>query len=81
MKDFQNLPFGRHFETKAVKIHDVLTEPDVRDLLGMKEEEFEAFRKETGLPFIRISEEKRLYFGQDVVELLSKRRVVPGRAV
>ena len=78
MKD---LPFGRYLNTEGIRIQDVLKESELRELLEMNEQEFETFRKETDLPFIEITEQKRLYFGQDLVELFSKRRIVPGRTV
>jgi len=78
MKD---LPFGRYLNTEGIRIQDVPKESELRELLEMNEQEFETFRKETGLPFVEITKGKRFYFGQDLVELFGKRRVVPGRSV
>lgn len=76
----KGLPFGRSLDLEGIRIQDILTEGGLRKLLEMDRDEFERFRKENDLPFIQVTEQKRLYFGKDVVELFGRWRIVPGRS-
>lgn len=76
----KGLPFGRSLDLEGIRIQDILAEGELRKLLDMDEQQFKDFQEKTGLPFIKITDRTRLFFGSDLVELFGKLRVVPGRS-
>ena len=56
-------------------IQNLLTENELCELLGVKRETISVYRNEQGLPFLKVSNTRRLYLEEDVIEWLLARRV------
>ena len=63
-------------EENKYGISNLLTETDVLDLLGINKTALGRLRNELGLPFIRISNNCRLYLEADLMDWFLSKRVV-----
>ena len=64
----------------GITLHNVLTENDLCELLGMKKSQIADLRNLKGLPFIKLGRNNRLYFEQDVIAFFRQQRMVLNRS-
>ena len=57
-------------------VDDILTEPELLSLFGIKKPTLDTLRWEHGLPYCRVTRTARLYLLEDLFMFLEKRRVV-----
>jgi hypothetical protein len=63
-------------EMPKITLQDVLTEKGLCDLLGMSSEQIADLRRNKGLPFIKVNQQKRLYFESDIIEFFRQNRII-----
>jgi hypothetical protein len=63
-------------ETKVENLNEIITEPELLDLLGIKKSKLADLRSNQHLPFCKISQNARVYLVPDVLEFLTSRRMV-----
>ena len=69
-----------HQETGSVTLQNVLTETVLCELLGMNKGKLADLRNQKGLPFIRLSRTKRLYFERDIIDFFESQRTILNRS-
>ena len=57
-------------------LHDILTEKELLDLLGIKKSALNDLRYRHKLPFCKISNTNRIYLVKDVLDFIASKRVV-----
>ena len=67
-------------ETGSVTLQNVLTETVLCELLGMTKGKLADLRNQKGLPFIRLSRTKRLYFERDIIDFFESQRTILNRS-
>jgi predicted DNA-binding transcriptional regulator AlpA len=53
---------------------DVLSEPDVLEVFGMKRSQLDRLRSAKGFPYVKLSHTNRVYLFPDVAEWLCRNR-------
>ena len=57
-------------------LKNVLTEQDLLDLLGLTKTQVTDLRLNKKLPFIKVNQNARLYFEDDIIQFFYKSRVI-----
>jgi hypothetical protein len=57
-------------------LHDILTEKELLDLLGIKKSALNDLRYRHKLPFCKISNTNRIYLVKDILDFIASKRVV-----
>jgi len=57
-------------------LDDILTEKELLDLLGIKKSALDSLRRNSQLPFCKVTNNNRVYFVADILEWLKPRRKV-----
>ena len=60
-------------------LKNVLTEQDLLDLLGLTKSQVSDLRRNKKLPFIRVNQNARLYFEDDIIDFFYRSRVIMDR--
>ena len=63
-------------DNQEATLKNVLTEKDLLDLLGLTKGQVSDLRLKKGLPFIKVNQNSRLYFEDDIIEFFYKSRVI-----
>jgi len=65
--------------SQKATLKNVLTEQDLLDLLGLTKIQVSDLRLNKGLPFIKVNQNARLYFEDDIIQFFYKSRVILDR--
>ena len=60
-------------------LKNVLTEQDLLDLLGLTKRQVSDLRRNKKLPFIKVNQNARLYFEDDIIDFFYRSRVILDR--
>ena len=60
-------------------LKNILTEQDLLDLLGLTKSQVSDLRRNKKLPFIRVNQNARLYFEDDIIDFFYRSRVIMDR--
>ena len=66
-------------DNQRATLKNVLTEQDLLDLLGLTKTQVSDLRLKKGLPFIKVNQNSRLYFEDDIIQFFYKSRVILDR--
>jgi hypothetical protein len=58
------------------RLNDVATEQELLDLFGIKKTALDDLRYRHQLPFCKVTKNSRVYFVEDVLKFLQKRRTI-----
>jgi len=61
-------------------IENLISEDNLCELFGLKKEGIGILRREEGLPFLKIQQNRRLYLESDVMDWLVSRKVTLNQA-
>ena len=57
-------------------LNEVMTEPELLELLGIKKSKLNDLRYNNHLPFCKVSRTNRIYLVGDVLDLIKSRRMI-----
>ena len=63
-------------DNQRATLKNVLTEQDLLDLLGLTKTQVSDLRLKKGLPFIKVNQNSRLYFEDDIIQFFYSSRVI-----
>jgi hypothetical protein len=66
-------------ENQHDTISDLLTEPELLELFGVKKPQLDYLRREKQLPFLRVGTKTRLYHQRSIMEWLMGRETILNR--
>lgn len=58
------------------RLSNLITESDLCELLGVSKDALGSLRNKDGLPYLKVNQNSRVYFEQDVMNWLLSRRTV-----
>ena len=82
LRGWRERPREREVEienSQKATLKNVLTEKDLLDLLGLTKTQVTDLRLNKGLPFIKVNQNSRLYFEDDIIQFFYKSRVILDR--
>ena len=67
-------------ESQNDTISELITEPELQELFGLKKENLDYLRREQQLPFLKVSNTKRLYHQRSIMRWLLDREMILNRS-